>query len=270
MAGELSMRTSMLTWWPPTKDLGIPVPDTEIIEVEPVEAEGLLYGCATHEPDAGCWDDAPGAKKADCVPLLNPYREAIEQAGERLGYPLFVRTDLTSGKHSWRDTCFVPDPLTVMRHVWAVVESHALISFPPRPGQDMRVQGIVLREFLTLDAPFKTFNGMPVARERRYFVDAGEVACYHPYWQDPTNIASGFPYGEEEPDRWREQLAALNVEPAAEVELLSAYARKVAQALPGAWSVDFALSEDGKWYLIDMAVAEDSWHPDHAGEAARG
>jgi len=31
----------------------------------------------------------------------------------------------------------------------------------------------------------------------------------------------------------------------------------------GSWSVDFALDANGKWWLIDMALAADSWHPTH-------
>jgi hypothetical protein len=43
--------------------------------------------------------------------------------------------------------------------------------------------------------------------------------------------------------------------------VLGTHARKVSAELPGAWSVDFALGENGIWYLIDMALAKDSWHP---------
>lgn len=37
-----------------------------------------------------------------------------------------------------------------------------------------------------------------------------------------------------------------------------------------AWSVDFARDETGDWWLIDMAVAADSWHPDCEQEAVIG
>jgi D-alanine-D-alanine ligase-like ATP-grasp enzyme len=45
---------------------------------------------------------------------------------------------------------------------------------------------------------------------------------------------------------------------------LSAMALKAVQAIgEHCWSVDFAQDEAGKWWLIDMARAESSWHPKH-------
>jgi hypothetical protein len=49
-----------------------------------------------------------------------------------------------------------------------------------------------------------------------------------------------------------------------EVELLSDYAQTIADAVDGYWSVDFCKAKDGRWIFIDMAVGEDSWHPECA------
>lgn len=96
---------------------------------------------------------------------------------------------------------------------------------------------------------------MPVASERRYFINKGQIQCHHPYWildsiHDPSV------------DNWRELLTELNEETPEEVKLLSKYALSVAEILEGYWSVDFALSNKGEWYLIDMAKGEDSFHND--------
>ena len=43
---------------------------------------------------------------------------------------------------------------------------------------------------------------------------------------------------------------------------LKSMAEKVAKVLKGNWSVDFACDVSGAWWLIDMATALHSWHPD--------
>ena len=40
-------------------------------------------------------------------------------------------------------------------------------------------------------------------------------------------------------------------------------ARTAVEAVGGsAWSVDFVEDKPGKWWLIDMALAKDSWRPE--------
>ena len=43
---------------------------------------------------------------------------------------------------------------------------------------------------------------------------------------------------------------------------LTELAKTVALVFSDDWSVDFAMTIQGNWYLIDMAVAQDSWHPE--------
>jgi len=57
-------------------------------------------------------------------------------------------------------------------------------------------------------------------------------------------------------------LKELNTETTDEIEILTGYAEMVARVLDGYWSVDFAYGKNGKWYLIDMATGEHSWHPE--------
>jgi hypothetical protein len=69
----------------------------------------------------------------------------------------------------------------------------------------------------------------------------------------------------QRPEGWREKLAVFSAEPDAEtLQTLSDMALKAARAIgEHCWSVDFAQDEAGKWWLIDMARAESSWHPKH-------
>jgi hypothetical protein len=55
-------------------------------------------------------------------------------------------------------------------------------------------------------------------------------------------------------------LKELNTESEIEVRILTNIAEMVGSVLPGSWSVDFAKDRDGKWWLIDIALAEQSWH----------
>ncbi len=253
---------SMLYWWPRTNDLGIPTPRTVMVEFDPPEpAEALMYACVAHPKE----EVDPG--NSECAIWLDAHDDRIAAAAQGIGFPLFMRTDQVSGKHHWETTCYVPDEDALRSRTWAVIEAHALALW--MEGPDGNVAGLALRQFLDLEAPFTAFAGMPVARERRYFVADGEVVCHHPYWEDEENIEGGLSWGSRRavPPRWREQLAELNAE-GLEVPLLTDYAKRVAAVVPGAWSVDFAYARNEKWYLIDMALAERSWHPKHAEAGA--
>lgn len=251
---------SMLYWWPLVQDVAR-APKTEFVVIDPpAEAVSLASGCRIHQVEHG-WDEI----KPDCEPPIYAYKDEILAAAARIGYPLFMKTDLTSGKHTWDRSCFVREEANFMHHVNFLLEEHeCALGFE----RDAPVRAIVLREFLTLDSAFKAFEGMPISRERRYFVEGGRVLCHHPYWPEE---AMRF-WSSKEPDNWRAELARLNTETEAEMRTLSVYASNVSHAMAragdlpngGQWSVDFALNkEDGNWYLIDMALAEQSWHPDH-------
>ena len=77
--------TSMNYWYPKTAELGIPVPKTTI----------LL------EKDLFEW-----YKYLDEKMPADEMNQLI-QAANKIGYPLFMRSDLNSGKHQFKDTCYV-------------------------------------------------------------------------------------------------------------------------------------------------------------------
>ncbi|MEW6048649.1 MAG: ATP-grasp domain-containing protein [Bacillota bacterium] len=219
--------SSLLFWWPRVRDVAVPKPKTVAVWAGWHTLAGLLDG----------------------KPLPEEVRVLVEAAAAHLGYPLFLRTDLASCKHEWSRTCYVQSPENLWRNLYRVVDGNGVY--------DLACEAIVLRQYIPLQHAFHAFWGMPVARERRYFVRDGEVVCHHPYW--PEESIRFFRI--EEPPEWRDALRALNEEPPDEVELLSGYARELARVLPGAWSLDFALGEDGRWYFIDAAEASRSWHP---------
>jgi len=221
-------KTSLLYWWPRVKDLGIPVPKTHIMPVD--------------------WRVIVPA--FDGEPLSLEFLSELREAAEVIGFPLFLRTDLQSGKHGWKDTCYIPDESYLQRNMLGVVEENecGACMFGPQ------FEALVFREFLQLETSFKAFREFPVNRERRYFVENGKILCHHPYWPEFAIE------GHTDAEGWRERLAILNEEPDSEVGFLSEYACKVSSALPGFWSVDLAKAKDGMWYLIDMALGRESFH----------
>ncbi len=213
-------KNSMLIWWPRVKDLGIPVPRTEIL-------------------DCFCKRGSGGKFIAD-----------ITAAGHRIGYPLFLRTDLASGKHGWDKTCYIPTPDVLIPHMYAVCEENDMAGFI-----GLNYQAIVLREFLPLHTAFKAFYGnMPINREFRLFVKDGEVICIHPYW--PHDAIRGHTKSKG----WNQKLTQLQELSSRDEMILRNNAELVSSAIPGYWSVDFAQHKDGLWFLLDMATGAESFH----------
>ena len=212
-------------WYPLIKDLPIPQPRTEIV---------------LHKKYDEWWSLLDG------VPLPVTDIEILKSTGDKIGYPLFLRTDLCSGKHSYASTCYVENKESLGGHVVRLVDDNC--------SKDQAFTSMVFREFIELDWQFKAFNKLPIAPERRYFIRDGKITGHFPYW--PENAIM-------HPDKkdWKSLLKEMNIESDHEIEILSQHAKQVSMALPGYWSIDFAKGRDGIWYLIDMAEAIKSWRP---------
>lgn len=226
-------KTSMLYWWPKVKDLGIPVPRTEMVKV-PYEHLAVML---------------------DGKRLPARYERRIIEATGKFNFPIFLRTDMGSAKHHWEATCFVPKMEDLFRHIWSLIDNTLAAGM----FGELDPNALVFRELLPLNSFFTAFNQLPISAERRYFVRNGEVECHHPYW---IHDAIERDWRQSEPD-WRERLAALNKENIDEIRLLTAYAISIGKEMGGYWSIDFAEDKAGTWYLIDMAEGEKSYHPEH-------
>lgn len=226
----------MVTWQGAVESLGIPHPRTVFVPFAADVLRPLFYG----EP----------------APDLEKHMAHLINAAKGFTFPLFLRTDLSSGKHSWLKTCYVPSLEALPEHAIAVAEQNEMADL-----FGLEYEGFALREFVELDSTFTAFDGMPVSAERRYFAEGGKVLCHHPYWFEDA-IERGDWRGAL-PDDWRERLAILNDE-RGDPDSLALWASAVTKLLPGAWSVDFArLRNRRDWILIDMALADSSWHPEH-------
>lgn len=233
---EKSKQSSMLVWYPKIKGLDIPQPKTIILNIPPSVSRSI--GTSGPMPEGMIGE--------------------IYDNAHSIGFPLFVRTDHTSVKHSWSKTCFVEKEEQLMVHIWNIFESMECM-------MDIPFNALVFREYIDMDSKFCAFNGLPISKERRYFIRDGQVLCHHPYWpQDAIKF-----YDLDKPftdEQWKQWLAEMNTETPDEIELLTKYAMMVGEVLPGHWSVDFCHGLNNKWYLIDMALADVSWHPEHAAE----
>ena len=219
---------SMLFWYPKIKDLPIPQPKTEIVLIT--------------------WSFG---SDGNSIEIDDESFKLIKEKAKNFKFPLFVRTDHGSGKHDWKDTCFVEKPDQLKKHIknlilWGLAAD--IIGLP--------CNAIVLREYIQMNNLFIAFWGkMPVNPEIRFFINNGKVLCWHWYWIED---AIRFPSVEN----WREILdKCRNSISEEEIETLNKYAKLVSEKLEGYWSVDFCQAKDGTWYLIDCALGKNSWHP---------
>lgn len=229
----------MLYWFPIIKDLPIPTPKTTWIEI-PYEVFCEYIDAVETKPEKLKMED---------------YTEGIIARAKEIGYPLFLRTDLASGKHAWAESCYVEREEDLFRHIQRVVEYNFLADI-----FGLSCNALVFREYIPMDARFVAFWGrLPIAPERRYFIKDGKVECHHPYWIVDAIEKGGFPPAES---NWRALLTSMNAETNREIGLLTNYATRVAELLSGYWSVDFCRAKSGEWILIDLAEGEKSWHPE--------
>lgn len=231
-------KNSLLYWFPIIIHLPIPMPRTKWVEI-PFEVF-----CEYVDLE----DTTKRLRIAD-------YTEQIKFKARRIGYPLFLRTDLASGKHSWKKSCYVEKEEDLFSHIWQVVEFNFIADvFGLEP------EALVFREFIPMASRFTAFWGkLPINPERRYFIRDGVVECHHPYW---TEDAIDKSYPSPDVRDWRHLLRLMNEESGSEIGLLTGCALRVAKLLPGYWSVDFCRALDGRWILIDLADGDRSWHPE--------
>lgn len=176
--------------------------------------------------------------------------KGITDACEKIGYPCFFRTDRSSAKHSGPTAYKITGPEDVERCLLETVEDNEMKFFM---SPDEMPLALMIRKFVELDATFVAFGGLPIAREWRFFADEDKVKCFHPYWP-----AEAFDHQNLTPENWAD-LCKMWKEPSNLAELKT-MAMEASEAVGGFNSVDFAQGKDGKWWLFDMAKAENSYH----------
>lgn len=223
---------SALRWLPPIAAAGLPVPKTIVVPYKHHNMHPAFDG--------------------ERCPALTELAAKVDQVIAEFPCPVFIRTDLGSAKHSGPKAYKVDDE-PCLQGLYRLLEDQEMKFWTVRPPE-----AILVREFLTLEAKFEAFCGLPVNREFRFFSDGNKVLCSHPYW--PQDALEGHVNEGAYPD-WREQLQVLQDMSDPEADTLECMAIDAARACGGGtWSVDFAKDVNGKWWLIDMATAADSYH----------
>lgn len=227
-------RTALSHWFPIIHRSGLPVPATTIVMMDRAVIQAFI----------GVLDGVdPGTE-------FEPFFNAIGAAADVHGYPCFLRTDHTSAKHSWEDSCHLTSVERIPRQVFQIIEFSEMCDFIGLPWSVWAV-----REMLPIKPAgvCPHYGNMPVNREFRFFVRDAEVVCHHPYWPDGALADGGFvPKDGFDP-------TAFNALFDDEIAELSGLASKAGAAVGGAWSIDF-LETDRGWFLTDMAEAHKSFH----------
>lgn len=225
-------------WQPPLVSLSdgypIRVADSEFIEFDFFEAVAMA--------DTGEMDAYP--------------REELEAAADRLGYPVYVRSDLTSGKGRGTRAIRADSASDLPRAIGNTTMEAAI--------HDQVFSWMMLREWIDIETEFANSDGLDIGAEFRLFATPETHECSHYYWPEESIKQADVP--EDEWKAARNKMAQIDL-PAflGDVAMAAADAVDVEQSPDDhgrEWSVDFARDVDGDWWLIDMALAEQSHHPE--------
>lgn len=198
------------------------------------------------------WVDA--AKEKDGVRTL-PWDD-IQDAADVVGWPVFVRTDLASAKHHGIASVRAESPEDLQAVVVKTLDYTIM--------KDLLPSALLFRDWIDIDAKFTAFDGLPMGREFRVFADSDEAYCTHYYWPKESieETAPSDPIWHEEHEILENSPRPPWMDAAARSAAFEANFDTPLEDLDPAWSVDFAQDTDGEWWLIDMAIGVDSWHPD--------
>lgn len=226
-------RNSAKIWFPAVEKAGLPVPRTLMLNYD----HRLIA--------AACEGEASAPIKAE----IDRVNKVVLEAATQIGFPVFIRTDLTSAKHSGPRNYCARTSSDLARVVYRTIEDSELkLMFAPCS------EALMVRQFLDLPGAFTAFGGLPISREYRFFADGKRVICHHPYWPEEA-----FDEFSKAPASAKELLARLYAD-AAPQQLFELAVKAAAAVGDGAWSIDFAQDRSGKFWLLDMARAEDSYH----------
>lgn len=218
-------------WFPKLKNLDIPQPRTRVVLITKEELKHVYN------------ETMPRS-------LTQKVQNVI---GDSFKLPIFLRTDQSSAKHYWVDSCYYDGSKKLWTHLIELASFNLCAGLFGLP-----FKYFVIREYIPMDSLFVAFHGnMPVSAEERYFVKDGKVLCRHHYWFKEC-IEPGLK--KALPADWESLLEKTNVRTDDEIALLDFCAEKVAAIFNGFWSIDFCRAKTGKWYLIDMALGAESYH----------
>lgn len=248
-------------WFEKIKDITeFEIPKTKIIKFAPVIV-AMMYNSDVSDKQ---------------IELLDGLiKKELKESGFNYN-DLFIKTGTYSGKYDFRDChCKITDNL--FERFYRISYDAAMVGAGVPPT-------MILREFIPSDESTpKIYRGMPLRSEYRVFVDFDneKIMGIVDYWNENEmcKLANGenleeakfrtksyTPYKKYEKERfeyfstwleWYENLDEETVENQKKYILEKIDPLVKSHTLNGRWSVDIMI-ENNKYYLIDMAIAEQS------------
>ncbi len=230
---EKEMLICMSYWYPIIIKNGIKTPKTKMITLDYKKSYELF-------------DIVDGKTNETIENLITTVLGFIKD----ISLPCFLRTGQTSGKHDWEETCMITnnDRDYVRNHIHSIIDFSGCF--------DLAIDTWVVREYLPTIPMFYAFRGMPIIKERRYFVNDGKVINHFPYW--PEHAIDGN-INEINYPKWRKILFESNIQTKKEINILTKLSEKATYNIKGYWSIDWIWTKNG-WYCTDMALGKYSYH----------
>ena len=239
-------------WFPKVKDCGFRVPETIVIPVPDPVVEAFFQ-------------EEPGDKERIRAFI---HETVIPEVRKMKGLP-FIKNGCYSGKFNFKHCCPADIEEETIMDCVSTIQYESLCRFTSG------VTEIVLRERIPAEEHAGTiYGGMPLQTEFRVFYDFDRLVplyCVN-YWDRDycrdaihRNPDDGKKYDILYPHILGEYQRKV---PFLITEILQKLPRVT--GLTGLWSVDFLLDKDGTFWLIDMAVAQQSayWDPYKVGVLA--
>jgi hypothetical protein len=190
---------------------------------------------------------APSLRGKQTVEYERLYHAVEAAIRYEIAGPAFIRTDLTSAKHAGRGAYAIDDEGGLNHALLTTLSIAELKSYHSK----VKSSAIMVRPLLQF-AGRTAFGGLPIGREYRIFADQHRTQCWHGYW--PQEALENHMDDGKAPD-WSDGVAS------GELFTMKQTAKDAAKAMgAGKWSIDFAKDVKGKWWLLDMATAKNSYH----------
>ncbi len=181
------------------------------------------------------------------------FLKRLIDAGGEVGFPAILRTDFCAFKRGWSKTCFVARPADLHGCVRELCRQSLSRGLP--------ADVFCLRQYVPQASFLVLPSGTPVCREWRTTVRGGDVLCVHPAWPSdavlgrtgrpaPAHLLAAYDEMTTLPDRERRLLLHL-----------SSLVGRTMRPLGDAWTIDWGVSEDGRYFAIDLDDPDVAWHP---------
>lgn len=146
--------------------------------------------------------------------------------------PIIVKDFVKSDKHSWKESCFIPDASDSKQ------ARKVITNFMQFQGKDLN-EGLVFRKFEDLEfLTDHSKSGMPLTKEYRLFFLKGNLIAVFNYWDEGD-------YKFEQP----------------ELDIFIALAKNINSNF---FTMDIAKKKDGSWIVMELGDGQVSGLPESA------